>query len=542
MLNKPEEKSLLTEMTGYIKNLWYMLSLGVCTLATYGYFLTHYAVSIDDLSADRYYYGELFAQGRFTNTIIHHLFGFIDNSPWIRDLCGLLLLATSAIVFCVLLDKFVQFKTQTPKIIFSCLLVSAPIFAELFSYNGTCISTGGGFLFVALSLYFTLLSRKGKRIKYLLLSSVLIAVTVSWYESLLVVYVEAVFALLILEYVTAKDKISLKTVVLEGLYFAIPLAIGVVAEFLIQAAVIGIFELKQQAMVSNSVELLSLGQIVNVIKSIFKKFFLAAMWHKTIVIFVASSVLSLALCIYYCVKKKSFVPILLFAGLIFTNFMLCFLSTDSVNYRTCQCFAFFTAFVVLFLLLSFEKSEKYSGKKLHKFLCLAAVYLIIVQISTSNYWYFWDYQRYEEEANTIKHISVTLAENYDISKPIVFTGEYKLSDEVLEHSYVTTDSFAYKANNTIRALIGEDHLPADENGYANKIPQTIVSSYINWGMYAFRPEGTELFNFIKFHGIDYLKPGTKEMSEEAQELAVDMPRWPQKGSILDVGEYIIVNF
>ena len=176
MVNPQENKSLPNEIAAYIKNFWYMLSLAVTTIATYGYFLTHYAVSIDDLSAKRYYYGELFAQGRFTNTIVHHLFGFIDNSPWIRDFFGLLLLATSSIVFCVLFDKFVKFETQVPKIVFSCLLVSAPIFAEIFSYNGTCISNGGGFLCVSLAMYFTLLSRKAKRIKYHLLSSILIAV------------------------------------------------------------------------------------------------------------------------------------------------------------------------------------------------------------------------------------------------------------------------------------------------------------------------------------------------------------------------------
>lgn len=542
MVNIQGEKTLLNGLKRYAENFWYMVSLVVCLIANYGYFLTHYAVSVDDLSAGRYYYGELFAQGRFTNTIIHHLFGFIDNSPWIRDLFGLLLLAAAAIVFCVLIDEFVEFKTQVPKIIFSCLLVSAPIFAELFSYNGTCISNGGGFLCVSLALCFALFSMKTKRIKFLLLSSVLIAVTVSWYESLVVVYVEAVFALLILEYITTKDRIKFKEIVLKGLYFAIPLAVGVIIELIIQVAIINIFGLEQQAMVSNSVELLSIAQIINVIKKIFIRFFLAAMWNKTITIFLVSLVLSAVLCIYYCVKKKSLIPILLFAGLVMTNFVLCFLSADSVAYRMCQSFSFFTAFVVMLLLFSFEKSEKYSFKKLHKILCACAVYLVIIQISTSNYWYFWDYQRYIEEANAINHISVTLAENYDISKPIVFTGEYELSDEIMEHSYISTDSFAHKVYNKVRGAIGKDELDTNDSKYVVKIPQTIVSSYINWGMNAYRDSGTELFNFIEFHGIDYLQPGTKEMSEEAKEHAVDMPRWPQKGSIRDTGEYIIVNF
>ena len=74
------KSSLKTGFSKYMRDIGYSLPLLVCLVATYGYFLTHYSVSIDDLSGDRYYFGELFAQGRFTNTILHHLFGILNTS------------------------------------------------------------------------------------------------------------------------------------------------------------------------------------------------------------------------------------------------------------------------------------------------------------------------------------------------------------------------------------------------------------------------------------------------------------------------------
>ncbi len=536
--------SLRSAFAKYITNISYSISLVVSMIATYGYFLTHYAVSIDDLSSDRYYYGELFAQGRFTSAIIHHLFGFIDNSQWIRDLFGLVLLALSAIIFCIIIDKYISFKSILPKTVFSCLLVTAPIYAELFSYNGTCISIGGGFLCVALALYITTVSWQAKDYKRLIGAVLLMAVAASWYESLLIVYVEAVFALLILEYIGKDEKTPFKKVILQGLYFAIPLVLGVVVELIFQFAAWQIFDIEKSLNTTNTIKWLSGTNegIVTMVMSLFMNYFVAAFWNKTIAVFLVSVLLCVALCIYYCVKKKSATPLFLFFFLFFVNFALSFVSGEAMGYRMCQSFAFFTAFLVLVVFFFAENLKVRFACLFRKILCVLAAYLVILQISTSNYWYFWDYQRYQEEESVIKQISSTLVDDYDISKPVVFTGYFELSENILDRTHLKTDDASYKMLDKVGKMVGIQLFKPIDEKHVRKTSQTICSSYIKWGMITFEGNNEELFKFIRYHGIDYLKNAPLETVEKARKEAEDMPKWPQKGSICDMGEYIIVNF
>lgn len=541
MIKKQTLQSLGIEFVKYIKDIWYSISLIVCTIATYGYFLTHYSVSIDDLSGDRYFYGELFAQGRFTNTILYHLFGFIDNSPWISDLIGLTLLAISSVVFCIIFDKYISFKNNIPKMIFSCLLVSAPIFSELFSYNGTCFTIGGGFLCVALSLYMLTLGLETKNYRFIILPAILLAIVASWYESLIIVYIDAVFALLILKYIQSKEKLKFKPIVIDGLYFVIPLFAGIFSEYIFQIIFLEVFNIQRSVNAPNSIAWFANGNtdLFSIIKSLIGNYVIAGIWNKTIAILIISMFISVVLCFYYWIKKKNFLLTLLFACLVFTNFILSFVSGRHMAYRMCQSFAFFTAFIFLLLFWTLDHSNKSLVYIFRKAISVLAIYFIVLQVSTSNYWYFWDYQRYQEEATVIEQVSNTLVQNYDISKPVVFTGQYELSDNILNHSHIKKGSFSYKFIDKIGTRIG---MTSPSGEYARQISQTIVNSYINFGMTSFEGDNTELYKFIRFHGIDYLEQGTAEMVEEARKLAKNMPQWPQKNSIRDVGNYIIVNF
>ena len=446
---------------------------------------------------------------------------------------------------CIVLDKYVSFRSSFPKTVFSCLLVSAPIFTELFPYNGTCLSTGGGFLFVALSLYVTTVCWETKNHKRLFIPALLLAACTSWYEALLVVYVEAVFALLILKYLFSESNVKLKDILLEGFYFAGPLVAGVVAELIFQIAFIKIFNISQSANAVNSIKWFSGTpvSILGICREIVSIYLMPGFWYQPFTVFLVCICICGLLCLYYCFKKKSAIPLLLFAGLILTNFALTFLRGEIMPNRTCQSLSLFVAFSVLLLLLQFEKAEPTGLKKFaQKAICLFASYLIIFQISACNYWFFWDYQRYQEEVTVVKQVSLTLAQNYDITKPVVFTGEYELSENILDHSYLTTDSFGYKFFDTLGDCLGMEILNTPDEKYVRKIPNTNVSSYITWSIGAFKQGDAELFKFIRFHGIDYLKQGSVDMFNEGKELAKDMPEWPQKGSICDMGEYILVNF
>lgn len=58
--------NLKENFISYIKDPIYMLLLIITAVGSYGFLITHYSVSVDDLEYDRYYFGELIAQGRLT--------------------------------------------------------------------------------------------------------------------------------------------------------------------------------------------------------------------------------------------------------------------------------------------------------------------------------------------------------------------------------------------------------------------------------------------------------------------------------------------
>ena len=61
-------------LTTLLKSPMYLVVLVAVTAAAYAFADTHFAVGIDDLAGERYFNGELIAQGRFTWPLIAHLF------------------------------------------------------------------------------------------------------------------------------------------------------------------------------------------------------------------------------------------------------------------------------------------------------------------------------------------------------------------------------------------------------------------------------------------------------------------------------------
>ena len=71
--------------------------------------------------------------------------------------------------------------------------------------------------------------------------------------------------------------------------------------------------------------------------------------------------------------------------------------------------------------------------------------------------------------------------------------------------------------------------------------QTPSLSVIEWGREAF-DSGKELERFFAMHGYEIRTMDDWEQYEEVEQQAIGMPSFPAEGSIVDMGEYIIVNF
>lgn len=548
-LEQPAKKhqgaKLISLIYEYITNLKYIIFLLLSLVSSYTFFLTNYSVSVDDFSGDRYYFGQLFAQGRMTSTLIRHIFGLINNNYWFIDFIGIVFLGLSAIVFCIVFDRVIKTKSLIPQVVFSCLLVTSPLHTEIFSYTGCTLAVGGGFFLVSCALWFVLNYIESKQKKNLVFASVMVALVSSWYESLVVVYFCAVFAVLILKYISDdyKEKITMKSIFTNGMIFAVPLIAGLVLEFAISFPVSKLVNFTGFLGSANTSGWLT-GEsagIFGIVRSWMLKYVLACGWYLPITLFAVSLVVALVLAVYYCKRKKSPLIVLLFAGLYLGVIILSLIFGNCTPYRTAQVVIFFTAFI--YFLLAHTLCG-HSCKLLFRGACVILAYFIILQITNTNYWFNADYQRYQEEKSVVMQVGNTLYQNYDINKPVVFVGDYELSDNIKELTYIKVDSIPYKLASIlhINSVINNDN----DGKYFHNIQETNCKSFIKWSEVAFltndNKPNTELLKFFSYCGYSDIKQGTLKQYNEAKKLSEAMPEWPQKGSVKDNGEYIIVNF
>ena len=66
-------------------------------------------------------------------------------------------------------------------------------------------------------------------------------------------------------------------------------------------------------------------------------------------------------------------------------------------------------------------------------------------------------------------------------------------------------------------------------------------SVIEWGRYAFDTDA-ELARFFSMHGHELQPYLLSENYGDAEMASLELPKFPQEGSIVDMGDYIIVHF
>ena len=352
---------LKNDIYSYLKNFEFMLWILLTTVLNFGYFLTHYSISVDDLNGARYYAGEMFAQGRFTSTILHYLFDLVHTSPWFVDFVGVVFLVLAAILFNILFDRLIPKISMFSKIIFSVLLITSPIHLELMIFNSCTLIIGIGFTLVALSLLLVQDYLKTKNKKNLVYSTILLMICVSWYESLLVVYFSAVFSILIVRAIYSENKFTFKDLVKEGLIYAIPFVASIVVEYVIQVIVMTVFSIERS---HNSMNLIKLdSEKVFLISRFIFRYFWEGLSHFPITIYNISLLMGLLLCTYLVKQKKNFNFVLMFLCFFSSLFILCILMGEEPRYRMAQVIPYTVAYIFYLVSVLIFNSENLQNWK-----------------------------------------------------------------------------------------------------------------------------------------------------------------------------------
>lgn len=509
----------------FLLNPLYIFPVLISTILCYAYYLTHETVTIDSLSSDRYYHGLLVAQGRLTATIIENYLGFEHLPIAVENIIGLICFILGATVFCIIFDKAKPQSNVLPYTFSTCLYITFPLMNEYFMFKGSVLTTGGSILLVSFALYFALKIKN--LIASILISSIFIFFAYSWYESFILVYIGAVFLLLIL---LADGQKSQKELFFNGFWLAPTLFLGFSLEEIISNAIINICNITQDnnnavgtAWLSSSATLKSF--FYDFIYSFVSKIFCYAPFT---ILFIF---LAVAFVLMILQTKSTKKPILIFFyfGLALTVFFLSIYRGTESAYRTEQGIPFYIGAITL--LLS-SKIINLHGKKALKIISsLSLVIILTVQICSSNYWYHVNVLRDKEEKQVVCNIAKDL-EKYDKNKSVIFIGYYQLSNNI-------KDKYAVKKDSVAGRIINYTSKKAKKS-YDYTACQTSISSYISWSIYSFSSANVELKKFFNSCGYDF-KLGTNEQFKEATKKYINIPSYNDSGYILDAGDYIVVK-
>lgn len=509
----------------FLLNPLYIFPVLISTILCYAYYLTHETVTIDSLSSDRYYHGLLVAQGRLTATIIENYLGFEHLPIAVENIIGLICFVLGATVFCIIFDKAKPQSNVLPYTFFTCLYITFPLMNEYFMFKGSVLTTGGSILLVSFALYFALKIKN--LIASILISSIFIFFAYSWYESFILVYIGAVFLLLIL---LADGQKSQKELFFNGFWLAPTLFLGFSLEEIISNAIINLCNITQDnnnavgtAWLSSSATLKSF--FYDFIYSFVSKIFCYAPFT---ILFI---ILTVAFVLMILQTKSTKKPILIFfyLGLALTVFFLSIYRGAESAYRTEQGIPFYIGAITLLLSSKIINSN---GKKALKIIAsLSLVIILTVQICSSNYWYHVNVLRDKEEKQVVCNIAKDL-EKYDKNKPVIFIGYYQLSNNI-------KDKYAVKKDSVSGRIIDYTSKKA-EKPYTYTACQTSISSYISWSIYSFSSANVELKKFFNSCGYDF-KLGTNEQFKEATKKYINIPSYNDSGYILDAGDYIVVK-
>lgn len=509
----------------FLLNPLYIFPVLISTILCYAYYLTHETVTIDSLSSDRYYHGLLVAQGRLTATIIENYLGFEHLPIAVENIIGLICFILGATVFCIIFDKAKPQSNVLPYTFSTCLYITFPLMNEYFMFKGSVLTTGGSILLVSFALYFALKIKN--LIASILISSIFIFFAYSWYESFILVYIGAVFLLLIL---LADGQKSQKELFFNGFWLAPTLFLGFSLEEIISNAIINLCNITQDnnnavgtAWLTSSATLKSF--FYDFIYSFVSKIFCYAPFT---ILFIF---LAVAFVLMILQTKSTKKPILIFFyfGLALTVFFLSIYRGTESAYRTEQGIPFYIGAITLLLSSKIINSN---GKKALKIIAsLSLVIILTVQICSSNYWYHVNVLRDKEEKQVVCNIAKDL-EKYDKNKPVIFIGYYQLSNNI-------KDKYAVKKDSVAGRIINYTSKKAKKS-YTYTACQTSISSYISWSIYSFSSANVELEKFFNSCGYDF-KLGTNEQFKEATKKYINIPSYNDSGYILDAGDYIVVK-
>ncbi len=564
-------KNYISEMKKVYNNKVYVFLLSLTALCGYGFKIVHPTMGIDD-TPYAYYFEEGLAAvvGRWVLFVLNKIVHISDFAPFVTDCVAVLILMLAVTVWGTLF--YTVLGERIPRWgywLFSGIFLSCPLIAEVFTYylhNGIAI----GYLACGVSLCLlrdglnAVTQKKKSAVSRLAGAMAAMVVAMGCYESFMIVWLVGLLMLLLAERLAGGGKKVFLKLVCAAIVAAVAMVVrSIVIELVI--AVFGLQELRDEAVLRSVTELLgwmfepgAWAEFAMILKRLFVMYGVFAYAYYPIKVFVMAAVVTCLFGIWRSVRQKDVWIVLLTAGVFVAAFLLAVVEGKATLYRSAQFLplvcafgALMGAYVVSEVAGSLMKRAGGVGKGIKWRVAVAKVVRIVFGVAAAsilwnqctdlNKWFYVDYNKYQYTRDYMCRVGDVLERDFDLSKPVVFTGEWDNPESIVGDAYVAIGSEDFFKLKRVTDLVDEHLLEKFYRSHGVWVAQTPSLSVVSWGKYAFETD-EELVRFMAHHGYEIKPLLDTSCYEQAEEYALEMPSFPQEGAIEDMGNYIIVHF
>lgn len=567
------------------ENRLYMGILLLTAVCAYGYKVTNVTIGIDDTPSLYYFEEGLIAiVGRWVLFLLNKVITLAEFVPFVTDFAAVILLIAAAIVWSALF--YSVFGEKLPMMgyaFFAAVFVSCPLISEVFTYflhNGIAI----GYLSCAVSLCFMREWQNSMRkqrkesgfwekpdcrtVTKLVAAAVFLWIAMGCYESFMILWLAGLLLLLLSERICLGTERTAR-IGERGVFGTLAGgALAALAAVLLRSLMIVVLTkafhleyLQGEAVQRSVTEILgwmvqpgAFGELIMILKRTFVLYGVFAYAYLPIRIFVLSAVVITVITLVRVIRGRDLWALILLPAAYLAAFSLLFIEGKATLYRSAQFLPIFCGYGVLLFVYAVWKVtawwERKTQKSQNSRICrgvrgIAILVLAVIvwnQCMDMTKWFYIDKQKYDAAVKTVDQIALDLEQNFDTSKPVIFTGDYEIPYSMIQDAYVSYGSTTYFKMKRLTDLIDPDLLDKYNRGSKGVwVAQTPALSVIDWGRYAFDSDA-ELVKFFAMHGHSLVAEEDISLYEGAEKESLELPHYPQEGYIVDKGDYIIVHF
>ncbi len=546
---------ILEDVKYFWKKRCFAVGIPLMMLLSYLTLIINPTVSEDDTAFRLYYVeGVSPAMGRWCLYLVNKLFP-LDYNPHFVEACGLMVFCLSITLWCVVFRRMFGEKISlTGYTIFGAVMLSSPILSEVVVwYLQDGIYMGYGF--TALAVLFGMEAFRqnqtwgaNKRRVYLQLisSAAFLTAALGFYEAFMIVYLMALAMNFLLVRSLDRDGYSARPS--EWLVkMGIICVLSMVFRELAIGGIVSLFRLEEQREVLATRGILDIlkgfgngqGELWLVLKEFFVKYYIHGIVYVPVLILVLAVGILGIWALSSALRKRDGWIFAAAAGIVLLPWLMVFLEGTATYYRASEYVPLLTGFAVLLMAYEVKKLNKKPLRTAALFLALVLLYR---QGYEMNKWLYIDAMKYEDDRRTASAVALEIIKNCDESKPVCVVGSYLTPPSLLDKLYTPSWSKKYMLTEWLVKGVDEDIFDKYNTPYGYAAAETPQLSLIDWASYAFIGTDREMIKFWRMNGFTFQEDGNVEHYLYARELMREAPAWPKEGSIVEMDDYIIVNF